>query len=518
VNTGLVATLVLCSRLASAQAVKVDGLLFEVGKLDNGSRAYGNRTYTWENVPGPLRGWRFTRLHGGVRSKVWATPSADGVLYLASSAGGADLRGWRLRREWVFNYTDTNRTKIRVFFRPAKAGQRIEIPQGGWTGCMLLASDLAGAPTEPKPDHSRVPGVVISHRPKYTQSYIGCPSIAILPDGRYVASHSIFGKGVGRGNSFVFQSEDRGQTWRQVAELERRSFSSLFVHRGALYFMGTGGHRGQCVIQRSEDGGQTWTVPTDAKTGILLPESGYHSAPVPVVVHQGRLWRGMEDRRAGRGWPRQFRAFVMSASEDADLLLASSWTSSTRVVSKDTWLDHEFDGWLEGNAVPTPDGGLVNILRAHTWLGDLAAIIPVSADGKTSAFDPKTGFIKFPGGAKKFTIRYDPVSKLYWSLTNSVDEDTRHGRSAASVRNTLSLASSSDLAQWEVRRRVLFHPDPVNHGFQYVDWQFDGDDIIAVSRTAYDDGLGGAHNYHDANYLTFHRVEGFRGKSDAKSL
>ena len=40
--------------------------------------------------------------------------------------------------------------------------------------------------------------------------------------------------------------------------------------------------------------------------------------------------------------------------------------------------------------------------------------------------------------------------------------------------------------------------------------QFEGEDIIAVSRTAHDDGLGGAHDMHDANYLTFHRVRDFR--------
>jgi hypothetical protein len=45
---------------------------------------------------------------------------------------------------------------------------------------------------------------------------------------------------------------------------------------------------------------------------------------------------------------------------------------------------------------------------------------------------------------------------------------------------------------------------------QYVDWVFDGDDIAALSRTAYDDGLGGAHNQHDANFITFHRIRNFR--------
>ena len=42
-------------------------------------------------------------------------------------------------------------------------------------------------------------------------------------------------------------------------------------------------------------------------------------------------------------------------------------------------------------------------------------------------------------------------------------------------------------------------------GFQYVDWQFDGQDIIYLVRTAY----GGGHNYHDSNRITFHRFRGY---------
>jgi hypothetical protein len=61
-----------------------------------------------------------------------------------------------------------------------------------------------------------------------------------------------------------------------------------------------------------------------------------------------------------------------------------------------------------------------------------------------------------------------------------------------------------------VRAVLLQHPDRAKHGFQYVDWSFDGADLIAASRTAYDDDMGGAHSAHDANYLTFHRVSGFR--------
>ncbi|MNL51798.1 hypothetical protein D3C87_1749260 [compost metagenome] len=43
-------------------------------------------------------------------------------------------------------------------------------------------------------------------------------------------------------------------------------------------------------------------------------------------------------------------------------------------------------------------------------------------------------------------------------------------------------------------------------GFQYPDWVFDGEDIIYLSRTAYQ----GARNYHDSNRITFGRLVNFK--------
>ncbi len=43
---------------------------------------------------------------------------------------------------------------------------------------------------------------------------------------------------------------------------------------------------------------------------------------------------------------------------------------------------------------------------------------------------------------------------------------------------------------------------------------YDGEDIIAVTRTCFDDGLGGAPNHHDANFMTFHRIIDFRKGGD----
>jgi len=207
----------------------------------------------------------------------------------------------------------------------------------------------------------------------------------------------------------------------------------------------------------------------------------------------------------------------MSAPEDADLLDAASWTSTNRIGRDPAWLDGRFGGWLEGNAVVDPEGRIVNILRVDVPDGGgVAAIVRVSDDGKEASFDPKTGFIEFPGGSTKFTIRFDAATAHYLSLANYIPEKHRTGRPGA-IRNTLALIASKDLLTWEVRSILIHHPDPKEHGFQYVDWLFDGDDLIAACRTAFDDGEGGAHNYHDANYLTFHRFERFRERRTGES-
>jgi hypothetical protein len=355
------------------------------------------------------------------------------------------------------------------------------------------------------------PGVVIDHSPQTSGKYIGSPSIAVLPGGVYIATHDLFGPQSGatvRATTRVFRSADKGKTWTHLTDIQGAFWSTVFAHRGALYLIGTTSEYGDTVIRRSTDGGRTWTEPRDADSGILLA-GPYHCAPQPVVLHAGRLWRAMEDTKAGGGWGKHFRAFMMSVPEDADLLKASNWTFSNPLARDPSWLGGNFGGWLEGNAVVTPEGGIVDVLRVDYPEGGKAAMIEISKDGREARFDPASGLIDFPGGAKKFTIRFDPKSRRYWSLTNYVPKDQR-GPKAASIRNTLALTSSADLRTWEVRAILLHHPDREKHGFQYVDWLFEKNDIIAVCRTAWDDDSGGAHNFHDANFMTFHRIRNFR--------
>ena len=356
---------------------------------------------------------------------------------------------------------------------------------------------------------STVPGVVIHHVPAATRNYVGCPSIVVLPSGDYVASHSYFGDGATNSDSFVYRSGDRGQSWERIADIHGQIWSKLFLHRGELYIAGTdhcdryGGRlNGKMVVRKSSDRGVTWTVPDGAHTGLLSDEDGYHTAPTPPIVHDGKIWKAFEfapdkDRKT-------WRVFVISAPVEADLLDRDSWTFSEQMES---WAGYQ---WIEGNMVLTPDGEVVNILRSNYLdregprrSDEPAALVHVSPDGKRLSHDPERDRLEFPGAGTKFTIKYDDVLSRYYALVNPQHSEDLY-------RNILSLSVSEDLRSWRITKELIKHPDPIDHAFQYVDWDFDDQDIVYASRTAYDDGLGGANRAHDANYLTFGRIEKFR--------
>lgn len=362
---------------------------------------------------------------------------------------------------------------------------------------------------------------VVAYSPASTGIYLGSPSLAILDDGSLVASHDLFGPGAptsrfgGANLTRIYRSADDGGSWNQVSDVTGAFWSSLFVHRGSLYLLGCSEHYGSIVVRRSDDGGMSWTHPDGEETGLLFRggEGGkppnYHCAPVPVVEHRGRLWRAFEDCPTG-GWG-DFLASVISAPSGGDLLMASNWTMTNKLPYDRSTDPEDFGegaGWLEGNVVVNPAGELCDILRvASAPTVNRAAITRISNDGKRLSFDPKD-FIEFPGGMSKFTIRHDPGTGLYLTISNEVISDSN-----PSQRNFLVLASSEDLVRWR-RQQVLLHfpepGEPVGRdskvGFQYVDWHIDGEEIVMLVRTAFD----GAHNYHDANHITFHRLARYR--------
>lgn len=389
---------------------------------------------------------------------------------------------------------------------------------------------LGAARAEEGAGAARPPGVVIAASPDAETIFVASPSIATLPDRTLVVSHDWSGPGMKTTRTSVYASSDGGETWERLADLERLRWATLFEHRGALYLMGVARSFGDVVIRRSSDGGRTWTTPSDEKNGVLLT-GRYHTAPVPVIVSNGRIWRAYEESESAKH-RRRFSAFLLSAPEDADLLDAASWTSTNRVGFEPRWLNVSKHEWSEGNVVPALDGrDVLNILRLNThprifdsWqlnkggAGiprlEAAAMIHADHEGRLATFSPKEGFLHLPGAQSKFTIRYDAQTKRYWAIVQKItllEPQYLWARSPHHQRNVLSLMSSPDLRQWTEHYRMLRYGEgqPMSwkdrHGFQYADWQFDGDDLVVVSRTAWN-----ARGYHDANYITFHRLKHFR--------
>lgn len=363
------------------------------------------------------------------------------------------------------------------------------------------------------------PGSVIAHSPASTGIYLASPAIVRLADGALLAKcdeHGPRSTEKTSGRTRIFHSKDHGMAWRQVATVEGMYWASLFVAKGAVWLLGTERQDGPVVLRRSADGGRTWTVPVDARSGRLRDDGRHHGAPTPVLECGGRIWRGFEEVGPER-WGPSFSAYLMSAPVNADWLDSRSWRATNTARFDASYLDGRFGGWCEGNAVEGPDGAVRNILRVHVLdLPEHAAVLRASGDGGELAPPEDDAFPAFPGGCKKFTVRRDPRTGHWFALTN-VARKRIPGVAVERTRNEVALVRSTDFRTWDVRGIVLKHPDVHRHAFQYVDWIFDGEDILAVARTAWDDVEGGAHSQHDANHITFHRIARFRSMAERRS-
>ncbi len=356
--------------------------------------------------------------------------------------------------------------------------------------------------------------------------YLSSPSIVIMPDGSYVVSYDRR-----KPITTLKISTDKGASWRKLAEVPEMRWATLFYNNGSLYLIGLKNVSQQIRIVKSTDGGKTWTKPLDSATGILL-QGMYHTGPVPVLIHKGRVWRTFEEVESPAS--RQFAAFVMSAPVGSDLLKAESWTKSDSLYLNPEWVNGDNPTWLEGNIVVDPKGKLLNFTRvdmphkggefelkgvpAGMKRFQTAMKLNVSDDGKKISFENKRkDFVDFPGADSKFTIRYDSVSKKYWTIVNKISNTDDHTinryKWQPNQRNVLMLMSSSDLVKWDFCYKIIRWAEGRKitnrdvFGFQYADWQFEGGDIVAVSRTSWYGKW-----YHDANFITFHRIENFRDK------
>ncbi|MGC3978058.1 MAG: exo-alpha-sialidase [Paludibacteraceae bacterium] len=502
-------------------AVAVEGKLIDTWKVQEGAFVFSqNSTFKFKKpLPDVIvnKKYAVSLIENPGASKVKSENGND--ILIALHYNTLTDNNWQYTGESFA--ISSARTYYLYKYKNPKTGVWIDVPQplksGAVAPTLVFGDDIMWA------NPSTVPGIIITRSQDPKNVYITNPSIVILPDGRYLASCSgaFRVKGGEKGGVSFFISSDKGKTWKEQSRNSvEMTFCNLFVHNGVLYLMGTNRGYKDAVIAKSYDWGITWTTPADDTTGLLLTGGFYHSAPVPVVIHNGRIWRAMENAEDSKG--KNKRALVMSAPVDADLLKASSWTKTNELsfsVPEKVKEGHEFKQWLEGNVVLDREGNVVNVLRVDELKeGGFAAITHMSGTTKL-AYNSEKDLIRMPGGGVKFTIRLDSVSNKYWAITNAIQDEDRTkthsgkyktGVHASLLRNRAALIYSDDLVHWKIKEFLISTDNPFFYGFQYTDWQFDGKDIIAVIRTAYEEERGLPMRQHDANFFTFYRVENFR--------
>ena len=333
------------------------------------------------------------------------------------------------------------------------------------------------------------------------------PSIVRHPDGFLLASMDLFVGGGPQNLTLIYRSDDDGSSWHYVSELMPCFWGKMFIHKGELYMLSVSTEYGDLLIGKSTDGGVTFEAPTVLMRGSCSPkEAGVHKNPENIVYYNGRLYATIE----WGAWAVGYHApMVISCDENADLLDADNWSFSAPVKYDPTWegvAKGESSGNIEGTLVVAPDGKLYNIMRY-----DMTKCVP--SHGLVVCYEVNTEdhtaplkfnrVIKLDGNHSKFIIKKDEQSGYYYTLLTRITDDSK-----LYDRRLLSLMRSKDVDNWELVADIIDkrEEDHMMVGFQYVDFEIEGDDIIFLCRTA----MNSAKNFHDANYSTFHRIKNFR--------
>ena len=484
-----------------AQDVRVRGERLEIYPAESGGPAIAiyNRdgvTYPFGPLPTELTG----------KNVATSTPEKVGPAALQGTAGDRVYIAVHYPNVRFSAWKDTGKTFLvgdityYLFYRTlATTGTWYEVPpaqEGVSAPTLVFGSTLKW--DDPLP----LPGVVVARAFRA----IVAPAIVILPDGSYLATCQ-----GARDGEKQWISRDRGLTWAAYGEQGWYSkYASTFRHRDRLYVIGVNlDTEGRGVLlKESLDNGLTWSTTVE----LFDQEGEISGIPSPVVEAQGRLWRAFSWASTDKRKQNYAETFLLSAPVDADLTDPGSWTATNFLPRQGTGFDGRILKLFEPNAVRTSTGEVVVLARNNGASPTNTSIMRAESPTRLTV-DTENDIIEFPGANQKFCVRFDDRTGRYWALANVGREgDTPNNENlSAGRRNRLVLQSSPDLRTWTEEQVVLFAPDPRYHGFQYPYFVFEDDDMIFVSRTAFEDEDGLPVRQHDANYLTFHRIEDFRG-------
>ncbi len=294
-------------------------------------------------------------------------------------------------------------------------------------------------------------------------------------------------------------STDLGKSWSTVAIVASMRWAGLYEINGKIYLMGNHTYNRECMVAE-------WIPESGALRVATLGFDVMGSAPCALAVYNGRIYRA-------------YHGSVISAPIDADFLDGNAWTRSNspqKLISRETYekvtgtlTDAKRTFWFEeGSVIEGKDGKLYVMYRIDatpTW--GYAAIFSLTDDGTTvSLIESCNSLVPFPSNQSKFMIKRDKKTGLYLTLVSLPTGSYTH------QRNVLGLAVSDDLMHWRTASTLLVDRQMMNnqlsfwsHAFQYVDFDFNGDDIVLIVR----ESTGDTCSYHDGTCLTLYTIKDY---------
>jgi hypothetical protein len=358
------------------------------------------------------------------------------------------------------------------------------------------------------------PGKIVNYLHPRDDAYafsgrcLATPGIVRTESGALLVSMDTFYHGTPSNLQFIFRSDNGGENWKYLCEIFPSFWGKLFCHRGRVYMLSVVNEYGDLQIGCSEDEGLHWGKPVTLFPGAGNGKDvGPHKSSSPVLYYKNRIWTAVEYGSWSRGY---HESGVVSVSEDADLMKPENWSCTGFLRFNPEWEGASPKGglnYIEGSVVAGPDGNIYNILRNNNNSiadGNLGKAVILKIDADNPEKKPEfCKIIDFNGGTTKFVVVKDEKTGIYYSIVNRVT-----GPSAINQRNIVSLAVSRDLLHWKIVKDLVDASDeaPEEVGLQYTDHIAVGEDLLFVTRTAYNH----AWNFHDSNCITFHQEKNFR--------
>lgn len=310
----------------------------------------------------------------------------------------------------------------------------------------------------------------------FSGNFLCSPSLVRLKSGALLASMDVHRCKAPQNITLIFRSDDNGKTWRYVTELVPCFWGKMFCVNGVLYMLGVSTEYGDILIGCSYDEGKTWEEPTVLTRGGGTCGIGWHRAPCVILKTDKRIYTSVE---YGSMAKEGYGNMILYADIDSDLLDAKSWYIT------DYYQYKKYAQIIEGNVIESPNGDILNILR---YKENEAVVLKLNEKENKCEFVKK---IKLPIAHTKFEIVRNDDGK-YYALGNTFPG-----------RNVLALYKSDDLDEWTFVKNIVdcSNADEKKVGFQYPVFLIENDEMLILSRTAYND----ADNFHNSNYITFHK-------------